>query len=253
MSTVTHTEDNGAATITFNAPPLNVWDIPLIDALNGTLAGLVDRTDLSAIVFRAEGKAFSAGVSVQDHLGELAPKMISSFHQVFRALHKCDIPTVCVIHGACLGGAMELAQFCDIVVAADNAKFGQPEIKLGVFPPIACWALPRMLPRQVANDLILRGQVISAAEAYRIGLVSVLAPADQLAQVAAETLTGLTSLSASSLALTKRAIRLGSHDQFDQELTAIETVYLEALMKTHDAQEGLQSFVEKRSPRFEYR
>ena len=119
-----------------------------------------------------KGKCFSAGVDVGEHMGDLAPKMIESFHRIFRLMDRLGIPTIASVYSSCLGGGCELAIFCDLVIAGEGAKFGQPEIQVGVFPPIAAQIMPRIMGRKAAMDLILSGRIISASEALQLGLIN---------------------------------------------------------------------------------
>ena len=129
---------DGVARITLNHPPLNVLNISMMKEINGVLEGLVNETNLKLLVFDAEGKAFCAGVDVSEHMGDTAIEMIKIFHQIFRNMIAINKPSLAVVQGAALGGGCELAIFCDFIIAVETAKFGQPEIQVGVFPPVAC-------------------------------------------------------------------------------------------------------------------
>src|SRR5207253_2141373 len=142
--------------------------------ISAALNECAQQRDLAAIVFdAAEGtRAFSAGVAVEEHIAETIYKMLDSFHSIFRALAQISKPVVGVIDGPALGGGCELVAACDIVIASDRAKFGQPEIKLGVFPPVAAILLPRIIGDKKAREMILLGEMIDADEALRLGLVN---------------------------------------------------------------------------------
>jgi cyclohexa-1,5-dienecarbonyl-CoA hydratase len=174
--------------------------------------------------------------------------MIEVFHGMFRRIERLDVPTLAIVQGAALGGGCEVALFCDMVLASDKAKFGQPEIKVGVFAPIAAAMLPRLVPNKKALELLLIGDTIDAAEAYRLGLVNKVVPPDQLQAAAGEMIGKLTSLSGVVLQMTRRAARLGGQGAFGEALNQVESLYLSELMKTHDANEGLTAFLEKRPP-----
>lgn len=233
------------AWVTLNRPPLNVLNIEMLRALNQAVSELIPGCDI--LVFRAEGRAFSVGVEVKDHVPEKVPEMLAVFHQVFRQLDKADCLTIAAVHGHCLGGGMELAAFCDFVVAEESASFGQPEIKLGCFPPVAMVILPSLIGPRAAMDLILTGRPISATEAKALGLVSRLAPAGGLSEAVAQLASELGALSPASLRITRRGLKQRFGD-FEQELAAAEKLYLHELMKTEDAREGIQAFIEKRAP-----
>jgi cyclohexa-1,5-dienecarbonyl-CoA hydratase len=185
---------------------------------------------------------------VADHTADKVQDMIHGFHRLFRLLANLNIPTLAIINGAALGGGCELAIFCDMIVASERAKFGQPEIKVGVFPPLAAVMLPRLMPHHRALELLLTGETIDAAEAYRLGLVNRVAPPEELMAVANELIAKLAGLSGSILRYTRKAAWLGAAGSFPDALVAIEKLYLDELMQTHDAHEGLAAFMEKRPP-----
>ena len=144
--------EDGLGTITLNRPPVNVLNIAMMEEINDVLKEWQGKKDLKVVLFNAKGKCFSAGVDVGEHMGGLAPKMIEVFHGMFRLMDKLGIPTVASIYGSCLGGGCELAVFCDLVISSKNAKLGQPEIQVGVFPPIAAQIMPRIIGRKAAMD-----------------------------------------------------------------------------------------------------
>jgi cyclohexa-1,5-dienecarbonyl-CoA hydratase len=153
-----------------------------------------------------------------------------------------------VVDGAALGGGCELVAACDIVLASERARFGQPEIKLGVFPPVAALLLPQIIGDKRARELILTGDLIDAAEAARLGLVNHVVSSNNLEQKTLETLSKLRELSATALEMAKRAVVLGQGRSLDSSLREVENMYLHELMKTYDAKEGIKAFIEKRKP-----
>ena len=157
-------------------------------------------------------------------------------------------PAIAVVDGPALGGGCELALACDIVVASERARFGQPEIKLGVFPPVAAILLPRMIGDKKARELILTGDTIEAAEALRLGLVNYVVSSDELEQKTESVLGKLRELSGVALGMTRAALDLGSQSGFESALKQVESLYLTGLMKTEDASEGIRAFMEKRKP-----
>jgi cyclohexa-1,5-dienecarbonyl-CoA hydratase len=239
------TSDANAYRITLADPPLHILDIAMLEELREAIAGL--RNDRHCLILDAQGeKAFSAGASVQDHLGERVATMLAAFHDCFRMLAKLDLVTVALVRGAALGGGCELALACDFVLASDKARFGQPEIALGVFPPVAAWQLSRQLPPRRGLELLLTGDPIDAATAERLGLVNAVFSLADFEARANDWLARLHRQSASSLRLAKRAFRIAQAGDFEARLAEVERLYLEELMKTHDANEGLNAFVEKR-------
>ena len=238
--------------ITLSAPPLHILDIPMLEELREALGRLGN--DRHALIVDATGeRAFSAGVSVQDHLGDRAPSMLSAFHDCFRLLAKLDLVTVALVKGLALGGGCELAMACDFVLASDQARFGQPEIHLGVFPPVAAYQLSRQTAPRKGLELLLTGEPVDAATAERLGLVNAVFPHAELDARADEWLQRLYRQSASSLRFTKKAFRLAQAADFDERLARVERLYLEELMQTGDAVEGLSAFLEKRKPEWQGR
>jgi cyclohexa-1,5-dienecarbonyl-CoA hydratase len=241
------TEDQNAYRITLADPPLNILDIALLEELRDALARV--QPDRHALIIDAQGeKAFSAGASVQDHVGDRVAIMLRNFHDCFRMLARIDLVTVALVRGAALGGGCELAMACDFVLASDRARFGQPEINLGVFPPVAAYQLSRLTAPRKGLELLLTGDALDAAAAERLGLVNAVFPLAEFDARSAEWLQRLYRQSASSLRFAKRAFRVAQSADFDQRLASVERLYLEELMKTDDANEGLAAFMEKRKP-----
>ena len=247
LETIQLRMEKRTAWITLDRPPLNVLDIPMMESLEEALERALPKSDF--VIFQGAGtRAFCAGADVADHAPERVEKMLRAFHAIFRRLVAGDCLTIAAVHGHCFGGGMELATFCDFVLAAESAQFGQPEIKLGCYPPVAMVTLPRLIGMQAAMPLILTGRQISSNEAYRLGLVTRIVPDQELSK-AVETLLGeLRTLSPSVLHLTRKTLtRLHSAD-FLKQLEEAERVYLSELMQTHDAKEGIHAFLEKRKP-----
>jgi len=239
---------DGLGTVTLNRPPVNVLNIAMMEEINEVLEAWRGKKDLKAVLFNAKGKCFSAGVDVGEHMGDLAPKMIGVFHRMFRLMDRLGVPTLASVYGSCLGGGCELAIFCDLVISSDDAKYGQPEIQVGVFPPIAAQIMPRIIGRKAAMDLILSGRIISAQEALNMGLVNQVVPKEELEAATSAFLKPYLKMSAEVLRKTRKAITAGLMDDLEPSLRVIEDIYLDELMKTADAQEGLKAFLEKRKP-----
>jgi cyclohexa-1,5-dienecarbonyl-CoA hydratase len=244
---IAFTAEAHAYRITLSDPPLHILDIAMLEELRDAIARVAN--DRHALIIDATGdNAFSAGASVQDHLGDRVATMLARFHECFRILARLDLVTVALVRGAALGGGCELAMACDFVLAADNARFGQPEINLGVFPPVAAYQLSRQLAPRKGLELLLTGDSIDAAAAERLGLVNAVFPAAEFDTRADEWLQKLYRQSASSLRFAKKAFRLAQSADFDERLASVERLYLEELAKTEDANEGLIAFIEKRKP-----
>jgi len=240
--------EGGLGTITLNRPPVNVLNIEMMNEINDILKDWIEKRDLKVVLFNTEGKCFSAGVDVGEHMGDLAPKMIESFHYMFRLMDQLGAVTVASVYGSCLGGGCELAVFCDLVIADDTAKFGQPEIQVGVLPPIAAQIMPRIIGRKAAMDLILSGRIVSAQESMGMGLINKVVAKGDLSQETDEFIKPYLSVSAAVIRITKKTIKAGLRDDFEPSLKVIEEIYLNELMRTTDAQEGLKAFLEKRTP-----
>ena len=241
---------DGVARLTLNKPPLNVLNIAMMREIVDALGELDDDPSVKVLVFEAaEGsKAFSAGVDVSEHTADMVEEMIRVFHRIFRLLDELEVPTVAVVGGAALGGGCELVLFCDMIIASEKASFGQPEIQVGVLPPIAVVALPGIIGPKKALEMVLIGDRIRAPKALQLGLVNKVVPPEELRAAADEFVGKLAKLSGAVLRLTKRAVRVGSAGSFADGLAAVEELYLGALMETEDAHEGLAAFMEKRSP-----
>ncbi len=255
MSTITTASriavDVGApvARIELRHPPLNVIDVPMMEELAQTLSEIETRPDLSVVVLSGEGKAFSAGVDVAAHTPDKVEEMLSKFHNVIRSLVASKKVTVATVQGHCLGGGAELAMVCDIVYTTEDAQWGFPEIKLGCYPPVACAALAALVGQKRASELILTGRSISGREAAQIGLATAAIAGDPNSAVE-ECVGHLLQLSSATLATTKKALYAWDSIHFDKGLARAEKTYIEDLMKTSDAREGIRAFMEKRAPKW---
>ena len=239
------------ARITFARPPLNVFNIAMMREIAAALDRCAVERDVVTIVFdAAEGtKAFSAGVAVEEHLADTVFQMLDSFHSIFRVLAQTSKPAIAVVDGPALGGGCELVAACDIVIASDRARFGQPEIKLGVFPPVAAILLTRIVGEKKAREMILLGEMIDAKEALNLGLINYAVPVRDLAQKTESVLGKMRELSSTSVGMAHSALELGAAGgNLDSALERLENFYLNELMKTEDAQEGVRAFMEKRKP-----
>ena len=242
----------GIATITLNRPPVNVLNIPLMAELNAALEPLIKDAGIAAIVLRAQGKAFCAGVDVADHTKDKIDEMLRQFHGIFRKLAMTDALTIAVVDGAALGGGCELATFCDIVLASDRAKLGQPEVQVGVFPPVAACVLPLRVGVRKAIELNAVGVVLGAPEAQRIGLVDYVYPATEFGSRVEVYLAELRKLSRPVVRLAKRATAGTTRADFLAQLDEVEQLYRDGLANLADAHEGLAAFLEKRPAQWKH-
>jgi cyclohexa-1,5-dienecarbonyl-CoA hydratase len=238
---------DGMGILILDREPLNVLNISMMVEINQALDTL-QGSSIKLLLIRARGKAFSAGVDVGEHLGDRVKEMIRVFHGIFRRLDTLPALSIASVQGPALGGGCELALYCDLVIASEKARFGQPEIQVGVFPPIAALIFPRITHPKKALELILSGEIIGAQEALSLGMINKVVPAEELDGELEKYCAKYKSLSGLVLALTKKAFKAGLMDCADRGLEAIEQIYLQELMKTRDAEEGLRAFLEKRKP-----
>jgi cyclohexa-1,5-dienecarbonyl-CoA hydratase len=241
----------GIARVVLDAPPLNILTQALLADLRAVLIERAADPTLRVLVLSARGKHFSAGASVEEHLPGVVETMIPEFMQTILALESFPAPVVVAVHGRCLGGAMELALAGDIVIAAEGALFGTPEIRLGVLPPAACVQLPRLVPAGLAAELIFTGRSIDAEAARAGGLVSRVVSTDALDGEVTRLAESIAANSAAALRSAKKALKAGA-GRTDERMAAVSRVYLDELMRTRDATEGLRSFTEKRQPEWSH-
>lgn len=242
--------DGCVAHITLRNPPLNVIDIPMMDEMSSVLAEIESTPEISIIVFSGAGNAFSAGVDVAAHTPDKVASMLKKFHGVIRSLIATSKVTIAAVQGHCLGGGAELAMVCDLVYTTQDVQWGFPEIQLGCFPPIAATALSALVGQKRASDLILTGRTITGSDAATIGLASTVVGPNDLESTVNETARKLSSLSPAALAVTKKAIYAWDSMHFDKGLARAEKIYLDELMQTEEAHEGIRAFLEKRQPKW---
>lgn len=242
------------ATLTIDRPPLNILDLATLAELDQAIDRLAPAPELALVVVRGAGpKAFSAGVAVPDHTPDKIERMLALFHRACVRLAALPALSIAQVQGHCLGGGMELAGSCDFVVAAEEARFGQPEIELGCFPPLAAAFYPRRYGTAWTLDLLTTGRIVSAAEAERHGFVSRLVPRENLENAVEELATAILAKSSAVLRLTKRAVHAGETLPGPTALAECERLYLEELATTADMTEGLGAFLGKRRPEWRHR
>ncbi len=245
--------------VRLSRPKANVLDAELVAALDEAFAaaahpakGPAAAPALRGVLLDAEGPHFSFGASVEEHLPAKVAGMLRGFHAVLLRMLELPVPVLVAVKGQCLGGGLELASAGGLLFASPDAKLGQPEIVLGVFAPAASCLLPERIGPAAAEDLLLSGRSVDAAEAHRLGLVSVVADDPEAAALAFFD-AHLATKSAASLAFAVRAARAGLVERVRSKLAALEDLYLTGLMSTRDASEGLTAFLEKRQARWEDR
>ena len=239
---------DGVARITLNRPKFNMMNIDMIAEITRLLEGFVSDQDIKCVVIDAEGKHFCTGVEVSDHSPDNVDAMIANFNRIFELLEQIDVPVIAVVQGFCLGGGMELAIACDVIVADTGATFGQPEIKVGFLPPYAAIRLPHLVGPAKAIEICTTGKFYSAPEAQLLGMVAHVADDGGLSEAAENIVKEIQSNSPLILRLNKRAVRQHLGMNFNQALAGVSDLFLNTLMKTEDTLEGIASYEEKRKP-----
>ena len=240
-----------AAHITLNHPPVNVINIAMMEALLNALREAESHPEITTVIFRGEGKGFSAGVDIADHTPEKIQEMLGKFHAVILAIARSQKVSIAAVHGNCLGGGAELAMICDMVFTTADAKWGFPEIKLACFPPVACVALAALIGQKRATELILTGRTFSGSDAAGMGLANAAVNTTrQLDESISRTLADFHQMSAAALAVTKKAIYTWDGLHLDKGIARAEKIYLDELMKTEDVREGVAAWTEKRPPKW---
>ena len=256
FETILLDHQEGVGLITFNRPEaLNALNSKLLEELGEALLSLEANDDIGAIVVTGSEKAFAAGADIKemsskDFADVLTSDLFAKINQVFATVRK---PVIAAVSGYALGGGCEIAMACDFIIAAENAKFGQPEIKLGVIPGIGgSQRLTRLVGKSKAMDMMLTGRMMDAAEAERSGLVSRIAPTEDLLDTVMEVASAIAELSAPSVALAKEATNAALETTLQQGLL-FERRLFHSLFSTHDQKEGMNAFIEKRQPQFKNR
>lgn len=236
------------ARITLRNSPVNVIDIPMMAELAAALAKIEAHSQIAVVLIAGSQTVFSAGVDVAAHTPDKVYEMLAKFHGVIHALINSEKVSIACVHGNCLGGGAELAAVCDLVYTSDSATWGFPEIKLGCYPPVAATILAAIVGQKRAAELILTGRSITGREAAAIGLANHAVPDAEVESAAEQSLDQLRKLSPVALSTAKKAIYVWDAIHFHKGLARAETIYLDELMKTEDAQEGINAFLEKRAP-----
>lgn len=239
---------DGVASIKLDRPKHNVFNIEMLNELNLVLEGLTKDSEIKCVLFGGEGPSWCAGVDVGDHRPEMVDGMIASFNRVLELIGKLEVPTIASVHGACLGGGMEVAIACDIIIASRKATFGQPEIKLGFFPPYAAVRLPQIIGPAKAIEICTTGKIYSADDSRQMGFVSRVADDDKFESEVAAFLKEIKACSPLIIRLNKKAVRQNLGKEMSKAINDVSDLFLNTLMKTEDTLEGINSFYEKRRP-----
>jgi len=242
--------DGAVGRVILAAPKGNILDGAMMKEIQEAIDEAGTDPNMKLLLLDHDGNHFSFGASVEEHQADQAPEMLHAFHRLFHRLAEVSLPTMALVRGRCLGGGMELATFCQFVFARADALLGVPEIVLGVFPPVASVVLPLRAGQQVADCIVTTGRTVTADEALAMHLVNRVFPDEDALRAGVDEFirTHFLPKSASSLRFAVRASRDGFHRRLDKGLGRLERLYLEDLMETKDAIEGIGSFLEKRKP-----
>jgi len=244
--------DGALLRLTLARPKANIVDAAMIAALRDALAAHARTSTLRGVLLDAEGPHFSFGASVEEHLPATCAAMLAGLHALIVAMLEFPAPILCAVRGQCLGGGLEVAMGASLIFAAPDAQLGQPEMKLGVFAPAASVLLPYRVNVAAAEDLLLSGRSVDAHEARDLGLVHAVAD-DPGAAALAWFDAHLAPKSAASIRHALKAARLARLGAIRESLAAVERLYLQGLMNTRDANEGLTAFLARRAPAWEHR
>jgi len=245
-------DDSGiVAHLTLNRPKQNIMNIEMLREIARAIESLSAREDVRLIVLDAAPECegyFSLGVGAEGYTQQMVFQMMDAFHNVFRAMLEISKPVLAVVEGVASGAGAELAAFCDLVVATEQAQFRQPEIKLGVFPPMGAVVYPRVIGPRRAMELLLTGDPINAFQAQGIGLVNRVVPKEKLKETVDALVKRISEQSGPVLSLLKRVVFEGTWRPFDEALKSAQDIYLNQLFDLQDSQEGLRALIEKRKP-----
>ena len=246
---IIYEKDGGVAKITVNRPPVNILNVETLREIAKALEDVGKDDGIKVLVITGAGeKAFSAGVEIKDHLPDKIKETLEAFHRVFHLLAETNKPTIAAVRGFAYGGGCELASACDIVLASEDAQFGQQEVKVGAIPTVATVLLPRIIGRKKALEIIFTGDTLTATEAKQIGLANEVFPAAELEEAVNKLVEKFKKKSSVVLKLIRMAVYQGLNKDFRQALDGVTDIYLNRLIKTEDAVEGLKAFLEKRKP-----
>jgi len=236
------------ARITLNHPPYNVLTVPMMKELAEAIESLNGRADIKCILLESSQKAFSAGISLEDSKPDRVFQTLDAFTRVFQAIRDISKPLIVVVNGPAIGAGSELVAFGDVVIATPNAKFSQPEVKMGVFPPFAAIMLPQLIGPKKTYELILTGQALTAEEGLQFGFVNKVVPEAKLNEAVQEILARIGEFSGPVLEMTKAVIGSSIGLPLAEAMKKSHDIYLNQLMALQDVAEGLRAVLEKRKP-----
>ena len=241
---------DSVARIALNHPPYNVLTVPLMTEVADAIESLESKNDVKCILLTSSPaiKTFSAGISIEDSRPDRVFQTLEAFNRVFHAISETSKPLIVVVNGQAIGAGSELVAFGDMIIATPNARFSQPEVKMGVFPPFAAIMLPAVIGPKKTYELILTGQALSAEEALELGFVNRVVPESQLEKTVNELLARIVEFSGPVLEMTKRVIATSIGRPLSEAMKRSQDIYLNQLMSLQDVEEGLRAVLEKRKP-----
>jgi len=236
------------ARITLNNPPYNTLTVPLMGELADAIESLEGKFEVKCILLNSSQKTFSAGISIEDSKPDRVFQTLEAFNRVFQAIAEISKPLIVVVNGPAIGAGSELVAFGDMIIATPNARFAQPEVKMGVFPPFAAIMLPAVIGPKKTYELILTGQSLTAEEALQLGFVNRVVPEAELQTTVNELVARIVEFSAPVLEMTKRVIATSIGRPLGEAMKRSQDIYLNQLMSLQDVEEGLRAVLEKRKP-----
>jgi len=245
--------DGGVARMTLNRPDHNLLNEAMLREMADGITFAGERDDVKLILLDSACKVFCGGIDIGEYTSQRVFQMLDAFHAAFSRMLDVGKPVVCVVNGPAIGGGAELAAFCDLVVATPKARFAQPEISIGIFPPLASTILPFLVGPKTALELVLTGEPVTAERALELGLVNRLVPEAQLQQAVNDLVARITAHSGPVLTMAKKAIMGGMGLSLRDGLKHSMSIFLNELYRLEDAQEGLRALVEKRKPNWKNR
>jgi len=245
--------ESGVARMTLNRPDLNLLNESMLRELADGISFVAEREDIKLIVLESACKVFCGGIDIGEYTSERVFQMLDAFHSVFSGILETSKPVICIVNGPAIGGGAELAAFGDLVVATPKARFAQPEITIGVFPPLASTILPFLVGPKVALELVLLGEPVTAEKALQLGIVNRLVPEAELQSTVSNLIARVTSHSGPVLTMAKKAILGGMGLSLRDGLKNSMNIFLNELYRLEDSQEGLRALVEKRKPNWKNR
>src|SRR6266550_2623548 len=245
--------ESGVARMTLNRPEHNLLNEAMLREMADGIGYAGERDDIKLIVLDSACKVFCGGIDVGEYTSQRVFQMLDAFHATFAGMLELGKPVICVVNGPAIGGGAELAAFGDLVIATPKARFAQPEISIGVFPPLASTILPFLVGPKIALELVLTGEPVTAERALELGMVNRLVPETQLEKTVADLVNRINSHSGPVLTMAKKAILGGMGMSLRDGLKHSMNIFLNELYRLEDSQEGLRALVEKRKPNWKNR